>query len=141
MKKFDLTSVLIPVISFLSPIWLIMLAVGAFILLDTIVGIWRSKKLGIKLTSKKFNTIWNKMFIYQSVIITFFFLDQAIMNQIVLMFFSVDFLLTKILALILISSEFYSIDESYKQATGTGLLELLKKNIKIGKDIKKDIKN
>ena len=111
--------------AFLSPIYLILLAVGMFIIADTVLGIWKAKKIGQKISSKRMGDVITKMLIYQLVTITFFCIDYAVINDIAIEVVSIQFVLTKAVALVLISIEFFSIDESFKDATGKGLLERL----------------
>jgi hypothetical protein len=135
--------VLIVMVSFLSPVQYVMLAVGAFILLDTIIGIWKAKKLKEKITSRKLANIINKMLIYQLVTISFFTLDYAIINEFVLTVFSINYAMTKIVALTLISIEIFSIDENWQKIKGMSLFEQFKKIIlkaKESKDVLKKMK-
>ena len=66
----------------------------------------------------------------------FFLIDAFILNDIILTFFSVPFMLTKIVALVLASIEVMSINESYKQVyhldlwTSTKLLFARAKEVK-----------
>ena len=109
-------------VSFISPVFGVLIAVGAFILLDTIVGVWKAKKIKQKVTSRRLSSVVNKMLTYQATVITFFTLDWFIINDIVLEFLSVEFALTKVIAVLLISIEFFSINESFESATGKGLI-------------------
>lgn len=122
--------------AFFLPIAGILCAVGGFIILDTIVGVWKARKLKEKVTSKKLSKIISKMLIYQLVVITFFLLDSFIINDFILSFFSIQFALTKVIALVLISIEVFSIDESFGQATGQGLFGHLSKLIGKVKNLK-----
>ena len=49
----SINRIAIVVLSFLMPIKGILLTIGLSILADTIVGIWKSKKLNIKITSRR----------------------------------------------------------------------------------------
>jgi len=129
-------------ISFISPIAGVLIAVGAFVLLDTVIGVWKAKKIKQKITSRRLSSVINKMLVYQLTVITFFILGHFIVNDIVKQFIDVDYAMTKIVAVILISIEFFSIDESFKTATGKGLLqrfnELLQKYKENKKALRKD---
>ena len=127
------------IVAFLAPIQGVLLAVGAFIILDSLIGVWRAKKVGQKITSRRLSRIIRKMLVYQSTVITFFLLDYFIVNEFVLSFFSIEFALTKIIAVILIGIEIFSIDESFKAATGNGLFGHFKKLIGKIKETKKDV--
>jgi hypothetical protein len=101
--------------AFFLPISGILLMIGVLICIDTITGIWKAKKLGDKITSRKLSAIISKLALYEVTVIMFFLIDQFILNDIILTFFSVPFMLTKIVALVLASIEVMSINESYKQ--------------------------
>lgn len=128
------------IFAFLVPIHGVLLAVGMFILADTVIGIWKAKKLKEKITSRRLSNVIQKMFVYQLVVITFFCLGHFIINDIVKQFINIDYLMTKIVAVILISIEFYSIDESFEQATGKGIFTRLTDLIKKYKDVRKEVK-
>jgi len=136
------TQILAVLLTFISPIAGVLVAVGAFIMLDTIIGIWKAKKIKQKVTSRRLSSVVNKMLVYQLTVITFFILGHFIVNDIVKTFIDVDYAMTKIVAVVLISIEFFSIDESFKTATGKGLLqrftELLSKYKENKKSFRKD---
>jgi len=111
-------------ISFISPIFGVLIAVGAFVILDTVIGLWKAKVIKEDWNSKRLREgLVNKMLVYQLTVITFFILGHFIVTDIVKQFIDVDYAMTKIVAVILISIEFFSIDESFKTATSKGLLE------------------
>jgi hypothetical protein len=89
--------------------------IAVLISIDTITGIWKAKKIGEKITSRKLSAIISKLALYEVTVIMFFLIDQFILNDIILTFFSVPFMLTKIVSLVLASIEVMSINESYKQ--------------------------
>ncbi len=107
-------------------------------MLDTGVGIWKSKKMNTPITSRKMSRVIQKMLIYQLCVITFFALDYAMIHDFVIESLAVDYALTKVVALVLISIEFYSIDESFNEATGRGLIDRFKDLIKGYKSIKNE---
>jgi len=127
-------------ISFVSPIAGVLIAVGAFVLLDTVIGVWKAKKIKQKITSRRLSSVINKMLVYQLTVITFFILGHFIVNDIVKQFIDVDYAMTKIVAVILISIEFFSIDESFKTATGKGLLERFNELLQKYKENKKALR-
>ena len=99
--------------AFFLPISGILLMIGVLICIDTITGIWKAKKIGEKITSRKLSSIISKLALYEVTVIMFFLIDQFILNDIILTFFSVPFMLTKVVALVLASIEVMSINESY----------------------------
>ena len=100
--------------AFFLPISGILLMIGVLIVIDTITGIWKAKKLGEKITSRKLSSIISKLALYEVTVIMFFLIDKFILNDIILTFFSVEFMLTKVVALVLASVEVISINENIK---------------------------
>jgi len=125
--------------TFLMPISGLLFLVGFVIVLDTITGVWKSIKHKVPITSRGLSAIISKMLLYQVTVILFYMIDQFILNKIILQFFSVELLLTKVLALILVSIEVMSINENYKAVKGLDLWQAMKNLFARAKDIKKDI--
>jgi hypothetical protein len=100
--------------AFFLPISGILFLIGFAIMLDTLTGIWKAKKLKIPITSRKLSAIISKMVLYETAVIGFYLIDFWILNDIVMKFFSVPLMLTKIVSLVLVSIETVSINESYK---------------------------
>ena len=134
----------LPIVSalviFLTPVNSLLILVGLAILLDTIVGIIKSKKLKVPITSKKLSNILFKMVIYQGAVLTFYCIDVFILGDFIKLAISVPFALTKVVALIAISIEMYSIDESLRLFNdGKGFKFYFKRLIGLFKDTKKDV--
>jgi hypothetical protein len=125
--------------AFLMPISGLLFLVGFVILLDTITGVWKSIKNKVKITSRGLSAIISKMLLYEVTVILFYMIDKFILNNIILQFFSVDLLLTKILALILVSIEVMSINENYKAVKGLDLWQAMKNLFSRAKEIKNDL--
>lgn len=131
---------LLAVIStFLMPISGLLFLVGFVILLDTVTGVWKSVKHKVPITSRGLSAIISKMLLYEVTVILFYMIDKFILNSIILQFFSVDLLLTKVLSLILVSIEVMSINENYKAVKGLDLWEAMKNLFARAKDIKKEV--
>lgn len=131
---------LLAVIStFLMPISGLLFLVGFVILLDTVTGVWKSVKHKVPITSRGLSAIISKMLLYEVTVIMFYMIDKFILNSIILQFFSVDLLLTKVLSLILVSIEVMSINENYKAVKGLDLWEAMKNLFARAKDIKKEV--
>ena len=131
---------LLAVIStFFLPITGILFLIGFSIVIDTITGIWKSKKLNIPITSRKLSAIISKLMLYEVAVILFYLIDRFILNDIILTFFSVPLMLTKILALVLVSIETISISENYKAVKGIDLWQAMKLLFARARDIKQDI--
>lgn len=123
-----------------APIQGIMFTVGFLIIADTIVGVWKAKKLGEKITSRGLSKIISKMFLYEGTVIMFFLIDKFILGDILFRFFSIEWLLTKVIALVLASIEVFSIDENYRAVKKVGLWHFFKRLVARGKDIKSELK-
>jgi hypothetical protein len=126
--------------AFFLPISGILLMIGVLICIDTFTGIWKAKKIGDKITSRKLSSIISKLALYEVTVIMFFLIDQFILNDIILTFFSVPFMLTKVVALVLSSIEVMSINENYKVVKGIDLWQSMKLLFARAKDINDDIK-
>jgi len=131
---------LLAVIStFFLPITGILFLIGFSIVIDTITGIWKAKKLGIPITSRKLSAIISKLMLYEVAVILFYLIDRFILNDIILVFFSIPLMLTKILSLVLVSIEVISISENYKAVKGIDLWQAMKLLFARARDIKQDI--
>ena len=125
--------------AFFLPISGILLMIGVLICIDTMTGIWKAKKLGIPITSRGLSAIVSKLFLYEVAVIGFYLIDYYILNDILLQFFSVPLMLTKILSLVLCSIEVISISENYKAVKGIDIWSAFKNLLQRSKEIKKDI--
>ena len=125
--------------SFFLPISGILFLIGFAIVLDTITGVWRAKKLGIPITSRGLSAIISKLLLYEVAVIGFYLIDYWILNDIILKFFSVPLMLTKILSLILVSIEVMSINENYKAVKGIDIWQGMKNLFARAKEIKTDL--
>ncbi len=125
--------------AFFLPISGILIMILVLITIDTFTGIWKAKKNKEKITSRKLSAIISKLALYEITVIMFFLIDQFILNDIILTFFSVPFMLTKVTALVLASIEVMSINENYKIVKGIDLWQSMKLLFARAKDIKKDI--
>lgn len=125
--------------AFFLPISGILFLIGFAIVVDTLTGIWKAKKLGVPITSRKLSAIVSKLFLYEVAVIGFYLIDKFILNDIILTFFSVPLMLTKILSLVLCSIEVISISENYKAVKGIDIWSAFKNLLQRSKEIKKDI--
>lgn len=78
------------------------------------------------------------MLLYEITVILFYLIDKFILNDILLTFFSVPLMLTKVLSLVLVSIEVVSINENYKAVKGIDLWQSAKNLISRAKELKKD---
>lgn len=136
-----MTKILMMLMALFAPIQGIMLTVGTLIICDTIIGLWKARKLGEKITSRGLSKIISKMFLYEGTIILFFLIDKFILGDILFKFFSIEWLLTKLVALVLASIEVFSMDENYRAVKKYGLWHAFKRLVARGKDIKAELKD
>ena len=71
----------------------------------------------------------------------FYLIDYFIINDIVLTFFSVELMITKILALVLVSIELISLNENIKAVKGIDLWTSLKNLFARAKEVTQDFKD
>ena len=127
--------------SFFLPISGILILIGVSVILDTLTGVWKSRKLGTPITSRKLSSVISKILLYEVTVMLFYLIDYYILNDIVLTFFSVELMTTKILALVLVSIEVISMNENVKSAKGVDIWESLKNLFARAKEVAHDFKN
>lgn len=127
------------VAAFFLPVSGILFLICFSIVVDTLTGIWKSRKLKIAITSRRLSAIVSKLFLYELAVIGFYLIDYWILNDIILTFFSVPLMLTKILSLVLVSIEVMSINENYKAVKGIDIWQGMKNLFSRAKEIKNDI--
>ena len=125
--------------AFFLPISGILFLIGFAIVIDTLTGIWKAKKLKIQITSRKLSAIVSKFFLYEVAVIGFYLIDYWILNDIIMKFFSIPLMLTKILSLVLVSIECISISENYEAVRGINIWSAFKNLLQRSKEIKNDI--
>jgi len=129
------------ILSFFLPIVGILILIAASVILDTITGIWKAKKLKQPITSRRLSAIISKILLYEATVMLFYAMDKFLLNDIVLSFFSIELLTTKILALTMVSIEVISINENYKAVKGIDLWASLKNLFARAKEVTSDFKN
>ena len=137
--RLSFTKLLAVVGAFFLPISGILFLVGFAIFVDTLTGLWKAKKLKIPITSRKLSAVVSKLFLYELAVIGFYLIDYFILNDIIMKFFSVPLMLTKILSLVLVSIEVISINENYKAVKGIDIWQSMKSLFARAKEIKNDI--
>jgi hypothetical protein len=137
--KQSFTQLLAVVGAFFLPISGILFLIGFAIIVDTLTGIWKAKKLKIAITSRKLSAIISKLMLYEVAVIGFYLIDYWILNDIIMKFFSIPLMLTKILSLVLVSIEAISISENYKAVKGIDIWSAFKNLLQRSKEIKNDI--
>ena len=133
---------IVSIITFFSPIYGLLLAVGTMILMDTILGITKAIKLEgwESITSRKASVIISKFLLYQLTVITFFTIDYNLINEFTKIHYQNDYLLTKFITLSLCFVEAKSIDENIKAIFGFSIWTNLKEVLTRTQEIKKTLK-
>jgi len=139
--KLNLSKLMAIIFSFFLPIVGILILIGAAVLLDTVTGIWKSRKLKQPITSRKLSAIMSKILLYEATVILFYLIDYFLVNEIMYSFFSIEMLVTKVLALTLVSIEVVSINENYKAIYGKDIWSALKNLFARAKEVTQDFKN
>jgi phage-related holin len=136
MKNFIITFLTI-LISFLAPIKGLLLLMLAFVIIDTITGIYSSVKINGKgsFRSGKLFNIAPKLFIYLSAIMLAYGMDKLIVEDL----FAIKLVMAKILTTIFIYTEIKSIDENSIKLGNRSIWTILKEIVTRAKYIKKDI--
>lgn len=139
--KIALPSFILVLAAFFAPIKALIILVGLFIGLDTVSGVIRAKKTKEIISSRGFSKIISKMVLYQLAVLSFFALDKLIVQDLVSIFFtiSVSFVMTKIVALMLVVVELQSIRENIKIACGIDIWDRVKNLIQRAQELKKGI--
>lgn len=106
----NLDILLITLIAFLTPIKYLLFGVGALIIIDTIIGIWRSLKLNQKITSKRLSNVISKMFLYQIAVISAYIVQLMIGLD--------EVPLAQVVGVAIALTELKSIHESVEEVTG-----------------------
>jgi hypothetical protein len=127
-------------ILFFAPIKGIIILVALSTILDTAFGVWKASKLKEKVNSKTFrHGFVPKLFSYVGAIMLVYASDFFIINYLTKEVISVDYLATKVIALMLISIEVKSMDESFEKVKGYSFITKIVKLIIQAKNVKKKI--
>lgn len=127
-KIYDLLSRFVVILgTFISPTVPLLLIVGLAILIDTLAGRWaasfQAKKEGKvareEVTSKKTRQgVVEKSVSYSLVVLTFYCIDYAILNEVVIDYVPWQHISTKVVVLFICWVEYDSIDEKYYRVKG-----------------------
>lgn len=128
---------------FFSPVAGVFLAVGMFVILDTFLGRWKAKNILPEGSSSKLlrKGLFSKTALYLGFMIAFYLLDFYIVNQFLKAKTGWDFLMTKMMAVLLIYVEVDSMDENIKKVKGYGLKHYFKKIISTIKYALEEVKS
>ena len=121
--------------SIFSPALPMVVSVILFILLDTFTGLMKARYVKEKRNSNSMKRgLLPKVIIYTLCILVVFISDRYVLNAFVKHYFGFDFLITKVISLILIFVEIWSIDENFEAIFGHSLITYFKKFMNIFKD-------
>lgn len=124
-------------LTFVSPLFPLMLLVSIMTLIDTWVGRWYAKRQGEIITSRKTRLgLTRKLIIYFLVVFVSYLVDFTIINEIAKNYIWFDWAFTKFFTLVLLWIEYTSIDEKVKWAYGRGLTDRV---VDFAKSLKKII--
>jgi Zn-dependent protease with chaperone function len=136
--KIYLNNILTALLLFFAPIKGIILIVALSTILDTSFGLWKAYKIGEKITSKIFrHGLVPKLVSYIAVIMLVYASDVFIINALTMTVVSVDFMATKVIALVLLSIEVKSMDESFVAVKGYSFIDKIKAIILKMKNVRK----
>jgi len=138
--KLYLSSVLTVFFLFFAPVKGIILMVALSTIIDTCFGVWKAKSLKEPITSKMFrNGLIPKLVSYIAVVMLVYASDVFIINGLTTSVVSVEFISTKVIALVLLSVEVKSMDESWIKVKGYSFIDKIKAIIVKLKDVKKEL--
>jgi hypothetical protein len=123
------------------PIYGLLVAVAAAIILDTFTGIFKSVKLKgwSSIRSRILSNIISKMALYEVCILFLFVIDKFLLNEFIVKWFGFDFMFTKICAILLIFIELVSIKENVEETFKIDIWKLLKRAFLRAKEVKNNI--
>lgn len=124
-----------------APVYGLLIAVGTAIILDTFTGVFKSVKLnGWKsIRSRKLSNIVSKMMLYEVCVLLLFLMDKYLLNEFVVRSFGIEYMFTKICAILLIFIELVSVKENIEEAYKIDIWAMLKKLLSRAKEINSDI--
>ena len=123
------------------PIHGILIAIGSSIILDTFTGIFKSVKLNgwSSIRSRKLSQVVSKMLLYEVCVLFLYMIDKFILNEFIFKWLSVDYMFTKVCAILLIFVELTSINENIQEAYNIKIWDMLKDAFLRIKEVKKNI--
>lgn len=123
------------------PIYGLLIAVGAAIVLDTFTGVFKSIKLSgwSSIRSRTLSNIISKMALYEICILFLFVIDKYVLNEFISQWFGFTFMFTKICAILLIFIELVSIKENVEETFKIDIWKLLKNAFLRAKEINTNI--
>lgn len=123
------------------PIQGILISVGMAIILDTFTGVFKAVKLNgwQSIKSRTLSQIVSKLLLYEVCILLLFVIDKFILNEFIIKWLGINYMFTKICAILLIFVELVSIKENIEASYNISIWKLLKNLFLRAKEIKQDI--
>ena len=125
------------------PIHGILIAVGSAIVLDTFTGVFKSVKINgwSSIRSRKLSQVVSKMLLYEVCILFLYMIDKFVLNEFIFKWLSVDYMFTKVCAILLIFVELTSIKENIQEAYNIKIWDMLKGAFLRAKEVKENIQD
>ena len=125
------------------PIHGILIAVGSAIVLDTFTGVFKSVKINgwSSIRSRKLSQVVSKMLLYEVCILFLYMIDKFVLNEFIFKWLSVDYMFTKVCAILLIFVELTSIKENIQEAYSIKIWDMLKGAFLRAKEVKENIQD
>jgi hypothetical protein len=125
------------------PIHGILIAVGSSIVLDTFTGVFKSIKINgwSSIKSRKLSQVISKMLLYEVCILFLYMIDKFVLNEFIFKWLSVDYMFTKVCAILLIFVELTSIKENIQEAYNIKIWDMLKGAFLRAKEVKENIQD
>lgn len=114
MESFFKT-IALALVAFLLPIVPLLLIIGFAILVDTIFGIIASKKCNEPILSNKLARVLTKSVIYMSLTLLAYGIDVILINALLMNYFKIHLLFTKLVGVGIVIVEVFSIDEKIRK--------------------------
>lgn len=128
------------IIIFFAPIKGIILIVALSTIVDTGFGLWRCWKTSEDIKSKVLrNGLVPKLLSYVAAVMLVYISDFFILNDLISSVVSIQFLSTKLIALVLLSIEVKSMDENFKVVKGYSFIQRIVSILNKAKNFKKEI--
>jgi len=123
------------------PIQGILISVGIAIILDTFTGVFKAVKLNgwQSIKSRTLSQIVSKLLLYEVCILLLFVIDKFILNEFIIKWLGINYMFTKICAILLIFVELVSIKENIEASYNISIWNLLKNLFLRAKEIKENI--
>ena len=142
MGETVLKSIGLVIVAFFAPIVPLLILIGFAILIDTIFGIIASIKNKKPIVSSKLARILTKSIIYMSLVLLAYGIDYILIGEILLNYFKIHLLFTKLISIGIVFVEVFSIDEKIRAFNNNkGIWYYFKRILSKGKQITASVKD